>query len=200
MLLNNSKYYYHYFETLLMNHISLEEWTQIFTHFCPIQLNKGERWVSAGDETGKVGLIYSGVLRLYYSDAQGREYNKSFNGPGQAVAPFAELLQGSLSRTYIEALTDSSLLVIEYKDLLMWREQWPGLVYLILKILENLYIEKEQREFDYLQTSLVERYNHFKQRYIHILSDIPQYHIASYLGVSPETLSRIIKKEGLNER
>lgn len=168
------------------------EWRAFERLLEPLKLAKGERFVEPGDATGRVGLVRSGLFRFYYVDADGREATKAFRGPGELAAPYAELLMGVPSRTYIEALEDSELLAARYEDLVALYARHRCWLELGRRVAETFYVTKERREFELLQLPARERYRLFSDEYPGLAGRIPQYHVASYLGITPVALSRLI--------
>jgi CRP-like cAMP-binding protein len=174
------------------------EWAAFEALLSARRLRKGELFIKPGDASGRFGLVRSGLLRFYYVGADGSDATKAFRGPGEFAAAYAEMLMGAPSRTHIEALEDSELLVADYariKGLYRRHAGWQELGRLIA---ENFYINKERREFELLQLSARERYALFDQEYPGLAKRIPQYHVASYLGITPVALSRIVS--GLKRR
>lgn len=182
------------FEPLFKEKISYDLFTQIFSYMTKLEFKKGDFYVRPNDVADKVGLCSKGLFKLYYLDQNGREYIKSFNGEGFVMAPFAEILQSIPSRTYIQALCDSEVYELPYEKVLDLASRDSGAKELLMDILEMLYLEKEQKEFAFLKMSPFERYEAFRQQYAQYLDKIPQFSIASYLGITPEALSRILKR------
>jgi hypothetical protein len=84
--------------------------------------------------------------------------------------------------------------VIYYNDLIVLSEKNIDLLKMILKLVERVYIMKEKREHHLLQLSASERYRIFSQEHPELEKLVKSYHVASYLGITPEALSRIRKK------
>lgn len=104
------------------------------------------------------------------------------------------MLQALPSRTYIQALTESEVAVVNAKEFL---EQTEGKIewqVLQKRIAEWHFIKKENREYEFLKLSATERFENFKSDHHDVYQMIPDYHIASYLGITPQALSRLQKK------
>lgn len=169
-------------------------WRLLEAELRPLSLAKGELFIRPGEPAGRVALVRSGLLRFYYVDQKGAEFTKAFRGPGELAAAFAELLLGVPSRTHVEALEDSRLLACDYARLdraLAGFPEWQRAARLIA---EHFYVVKERREFELLQLSASERYDRFAHEYPGLAARIPQYHVASYLGITPVALSRILAR------
>jgi CRP-like cAMP-binding protein len=171
-----------------------ELWRALEQQLRPMRLAKGEFLVRPGEASGSVGLVRSGMLRFFYTDTEGAEYTKAFRGPGEMAAAFAELLLGVPSRTHIQALEDAELLVCDYARLDHSLSRFPSWQPMARLIAEHFYVVKERREFELLQLSAEDRYRRFAADYPDLMGRIPQYCVASYLGITPVALSRIVSR------
>ncbi|MFD0674720.1 Crp/Fnr family transcriptional regulator [Cohnella sp. GCM10027633] len=145
----------------------------------------------AGEPTADIGFCLSGLFRLYYTTPDGTDYNKNFCGQNEFVASYSSLLMGEPSYFSIQALMDSELLVVRFRDFEALFDRhacWGKLGRLIA---QHMFVSKERRERELLMLSAEERYRQFLGRYKHLENKVPQYHIASYLGITPVALSRI---------
>lgn len=167
------------------------EWRRFEAILRPVRLRRDEFFVRPGEPATRFGLILSGLLRFYYVDRSGREATKAFRGPYEVAAPYAEMLLGAPSRTCIQALEDSQLLVAAHADfrrLYARHACWERVGRLMA---EQFYLAKERREFEFLQLPAQERYLIFKRDFPGLAGRLPQYQIASYLGITAVALSRI---------
>jgi len=154
-------------------------------------LKRGDFFVRAGDAPRTIGFIVSGILRLYYVDDEGNEYTKSFCAENDFVAAYSALLLAQPSRLFIEALEDSRLLIADYSVYRLLCEEHPCWQVVNCKIAEGLFIKKEKRESTLLLDDAKTRYLNFLKEYPGLETRLKQHHIASYLGITPVTLSRI---------
>lgn len=168
-----------------------EQWRRLEGYLRPRRLDKGDFFIEPGQPSTEAAIVVSGLLRFYYTDTEGREATKAFRGPGELVAAYAELLDKRPSRTAIEALEDTELLVVRhdrvtalYKDHACWQEL--GRV-----IAEDHYRQRERREQELLLNSATERWRDFMKEKPELAAKLPQKIIASYLGITPVALSRI---------
>lgn len=169
------------------------EWSKLINMVKLLRLRKYNHFVRIGDVPDKLGLITSGIFRIYFITEQGDERILSFRRENQFLSAFSQFLQGQPSWCGIQALTDSMLLCInlrEYNQLLSDHSCWNKLG---RKYLENLFIEKEKREREFLSEDATARYLSFKQNNPGLEEKVSQYHVASYLGITPVALSRIRK-------
>ena len=153
----------------------------------------GGYFLRASETSRKVGFVTKGLFRIFYTDFEGKEYTKNFKSSGQFIGALASLLLNVPSRLSIAALENSTVLCFDYDKILQIAEHSLSWQRLLRKITEIDYLEKEQRESDLLFYNAKERYQNFIMEHPNWDNRIQQRYIASYLGISPETLSRIRK-------
>lgn len=176
---------------LKYSEIPLEEYEKLksISEICHLQ--KGQFFLQAGQKPDKFGFVVSGILRLFYTDHEANEFNKSFCLEGDFAASYSALLQNKESRLSINALEMTTLIIANYNDYLNLINQHLCWQVLSRKLAEDLFIKKEQKESQFLLDNAEERYLNFLQEYPNLENRIKQYHIASYLGITPVALSRI---------
>ncbi len=174
--------------------ITIEEYEKLINLLKIVHLKKEALFLHAGERTDTFGFVVSGVLRLFYTDAEGNEFNKSFCMARDFVASYSALLLNRESRLSIQALEPTTLMIINYNGFLELASNQLCWEVLSKKIAEQLYIKKEQRESELLLDSAEVRYLNFLRTYPNLENVIKQYHIASYLGITPVSLSRIRAK------
>ncbi len=164
---------------------------QLFS-ICQLKnVKKGESFIQAGELSKDMGFILEGLFRLYYIDEEGNDYTKAFSRTGQFLISYSAIVQERPSFFYIEALQDSQILLFEYQrfsNMIQKDIRWYPFAY---KLLENVYIMKELREKSFLLDNAEQRYRDFKKQYADVENQIKLYHVASFLGIKPETLSRL---------
>lgn len=154
---------------------------------------KYEYFAKAGDHQWHIGYVLDGLFRLFYIDLNGKEYTKNFMMPNHFVAPYNSILRGKPSNLYIQALKDSEVLLIDYNEWMKLADSHYCWQIVLRKITEGAYLQKEKRESDLLFYDAETRYINFKNEFPDLIKHIKQHHMASFLGMSPETLSRIKK-------
>ncbi|MBI5354186.1 MAG: Crp/Fnr family transcriptional regulator [Chloroflexi bacterium] len=155
------------------------------------KLQKNRFLVSAGEVPTTLAFVISGILRLYYISDSGFEFTKSFCVEGDMVAAYTALLNNEPSNLFIQALEDSELLIAnyeEYQSVTAKSSYWQKVNQ---NIAERLFMKKEKRESSLLLDDAQIRYIKFRNEYPGLESRIKQRLIASYLGITPVTLSRI---------
>lgn len=175
-----------------LHSIPAEEWEKAETMFSERTIRKGEFFTRAGDAPKDFAVVRSGFFRLYYQDSDGKEFTKAFRGPWSFAGPYAEMLLGRLSLTYVVATEDSRVFAAEFARLISLYDAHACWQAVGRKIAEALYLEKLKREFEFLQLSARERYEAFVSEFPDYARKVPQYQIASYIGVTPVGLSRLV--------
>jgi len=159
--------------------------------FQPLDLRKNEHFVEAGQTSTTLAFVVHGVMRLYYISEAGEEFTKEFCGENEFVAAYSALLLSKPSRLYIQALEDTKLLIVpfrHYQSLTEGRLCWE---IINRKLVEALFIKKEWRVSSLLLEDAQTRYLNFLAENPGLESRVKQHHIASYLAITPVSLSRI---------
>lgn len=155
-------------------------------------INKGDTIRLAGDDTKTAGLVLSGLLRCYYVDGEGNDITRGFSIPGTLCMDEGMFGYEESIVTW-EVLEESVLMIFDVAKIkeIIGSDMQMQRVYITL--LENALRYKIYRENGFLVENASERYLHFKKLYPEICTKVKQYHIASYLGIKSESLSRIRK-------
>ena len=137
------------------------------------------------------GYIAEGAFREYYTDKNGREFNKAFCFKGDFTGSYYDLHLQQPSSATIEALADSTVILINYKkyqQLVQSDTFWLRVSYTLN---HHLLMRKCEKEMQLLTLTAADRYELLQKRYPELEQLVPSYHIASYLGITPISLSRI---------
>jgi CRP-like cAMP-binding protein len=171
---------------------------------------RNEFFLVQGDRPTHLSFVRDGIFREYFLDSNKKEYNRSFCTKGdlaggyydlpsaplhdpQSAPPF-DLPSVGLSPVSVQALTPGSLLLIpldEFRRLILTDTAWLKAA---REMIHRLLMKKFEREIQLLTLSALERYDLFEQHYPQLLLQVPAYHIASYLGITPISLSRLRSK------
>ncbi|MRR17727.1 MAG: Crp/Fnr family transcriptional regulator [Deltaproteobacteria bacterium] len=160
----------------------------------PCKLQKGQHFLRIGDIPDKMAFVISGIFRVYYNTEEGNERILVFRGENRFLSAYRSVQENEPSWYGIQALEPSFLICMplnELKKHLSEHRCWNDVA---RKYLEDLFIEKEKRERDLLSLDVTNRYLNFQKRYPDVEKRVSQYHIASYLGITPVALSRIRKR------
>jgi CRP-like cAMP-binding protein len=171
--------------------ITEEELKRVEDAVIPKKLRKRQYFLQEGDISHYIGFVVKGCLRLYHIGDDGTEHNLRFSVENWWVADYVSYDADAPSKNNIEALEDSELLLFEKKDFDTLFEEIPCLKRLREKLEKRNFEVHQQRILSNISESAEERYNSFIKSYPHIFNRVPLQMVASYLGVSRETLSRI---------
>ena len=158
------------------------------------RLAAGEFLQRAGDVTRYAAFVASGCLRSYVIDIRGKEHIVQFAPETWWLADAMSLNHRTPSSYFVDALEDSALLLIDGPSHLKLVERVPGYAAAFRTGLQRHAAAKDQRIVSSLSASAEERYLEFLKTYPSIALRVPQSMLASYLGMTPETVSRIRKK------
>lgn len=155
------------------------------------KLKRKEFLLQAGEINQTSAFVLSGCLRSYSLDRNGFEHIIQFAPRGWWVADLHSLVSAEPSKLSIDALEDSTVLCISRKDQEALFTKYPAFERYFRIILENSVAAQHNRLMDYLSLNAQERYEGFCQRYPTLMQTLPQKLIASYIGVTPEFLSKM---------
>lgn len=159
-----------------------------------IKLGKNEFFVRDGEYAQRVGFLRKGVVRAFFLNHEQKEYSKQFFMAPSLVGAYTSLLTKSPNKVAQEALTDCEILVADYSKIEELYDRFHDLERLGRKIAELYFLEKEKKEIEMALLDAEQRYLIMREQFPGIESVIPQYYVASYLGISPTQLSRIRRK------
>lgn len=154
--------------------------------------------VHAGEKWDKVFFIHLGIIRLFYTDNEGREFNKGFFKEGQLAWPVAPSARNNNSLFSIAAQEDIEISVCGFSDFHAWLAGHGLWERFALPYAEFFAEEKFLREYEFLTNSATERFQNFRAENPELARRIPDYHLASYLGITNVSLSRIKKSIRFN--
>ncbi len=174
--------------------LSDEEAEIISSAFKEKQLKKKEYLLKKGDSSHYMRFISSGCLKVFSLDNDGNEGILQFGVNGWWVNDLYGYLTGQPSSYFIQAITNSTVLQVHKNVLDQLFNQIPSLDRFWRIKIQNAYIALQERTMNLMRESAEERYARFISQYRDMEQSIPQYMIASYLGVTPEHLSAIRKK------
>lgn len=158
------------------------------------KLEAGTQIVKLGEVPSKMYMLRTGIIRCYLSTESGKEFNKSFYLPTCMVASLTALLKGTPSIFVFETVTECKLYEVDYIKFKKLCAKKPKVNQLYTRVLESVYIKYEKRLVELISLDATERYIELQSQIPEVDELIPQYHIASYLGITPVQLSRIRKK------
>lgn len=177
-----------------------EEFAHGANFFIPKKIRKTHFLLQAGEVCRHMAFINKGCLRSYSIDAEGEEHVVQFAIEDWWITDPYSYLTAEPSSYNIDALQDSDLLLLDkscYEKLML---ELPKFERFFRVLLENKYIASQRRITAALSASAEERYLNFIKNYPAFAQRIPQRHIASYLGITPQSLSRLRKELSEKEK
>jgi len=173
--------------------VTEEEWTFHRNMLSRRKLFKGEFLTKSGDITRGVSFVNRGSLRAYWL-TDGCDTTKNFFFENEYACDYESFLTQKPSRLTIKAMEDCELLELNYNNVQQLYERYPVWQKYGRLIAEALFTHVSKRSHDLLLKSPEELYLDLMQSRPHIIERVPLLHIASYLGIQPESLSRIRKR------
>lgn len=149
-----------------------------------------------GDICQSYTFILEGCVRMYYTDEKGKEHNIQFASENEWISDIGSLHNQVPSRMSIEAIEPSHILQIAREDLWYLYTNYHVIDHNFRVIVEDNFIEMQNRVLQNISSTAYERYASFLEHYPQLSNRLPNIQIASYLGITPEFLSKI-KAENL---
>lgn len=171
------------------------EWARFLARLQIRHTRKGELLFKEGERSNLIGFVAKGLIYTIYQNSDGKERVKNFAWEGRLISPWVSILDGkpasfsaiSLEPSYIVAM-DGKIFKEEFQNRHICWERFSR------ACTERVLFEREKREREFLMCSTFERYQEFLIQYRDITERIPQHLIASYLGITPVALSRLLSE------
>lgn len=183
------------FAKYLQNQIQLndQELEMILKVCVSRRLRKNQYLLQEGDVWRYNAFITSGCLRTYSINDKLQEHIINFAIENYWIGDRDSLLNGTPSRYNIDAIEDSELLLISKDDFAVLMKSIPQFQDLVNLIIERSFAASQDRINSSISLNAEEKYATFLKKQPNIANRVPQHMVASYLGITPETLSRIRK-------
>ena len=163
-------------------------------YIIPKKLRKKQYLLQEGDVCKYVTFVEKGMLRSYALDEKGTEKIFQFAPEGWWISDMYSFITAESATLSIDALEDSELVLISKSSLDELRDKIPSFMAFSLNQIQTAYIALQRRLFDMVNLSTAEKYTKLVQTYPDIVQRAPQHMIASYLGLTPEALSRVRRR------
>lgn len=158
------------------------------------KLKKKEFLVQEGNLCHHTYFVNKGALRTYFVDSKGFEHNMQFAIEDWWAGDMHSVLKEKPSRFYIVAMEDTELLSLEKQDQEKLFQRVPKFERFFRHLLQNAFVAFQDRILAGMSETAEERYLNFRKKYPAMDGRFPQNQIASFLGITPESLSRIRKQ------
>jgi len=165
----------------------------ILNEFEPKKVKKKTNLLSDGEIAKEMYFITKGCLRSYYVK-EGVDISAYFYTEGMFAGAYDSFISRQPSRHYIETLENSELLIINYAKFQILFDKFPKMNEFILKILENRFTSLHKLFTSQILDTPQERYLYLLKNNPDLINRIPQHQIATFLGITPVSLSRIRKR------
>ncbi|VAW88596.1 cAMP-binding proteins - catabolite gene activator and regulatory subunit of cAMP-dependent protein kinases [hydrothermal vent metagenome] len=176
-----------------------EEWNYVCSKFTKLTVKKGEIVHHAGDVFNEIWFIKSGLARSYFIDMNGKDFTwqlyfrgKSKHGLNHFMDDSVSHYENSGSMLNFEILEDSVFYVVQLKEMDMFLstdKKWENLARIWLH--DTYFAATYKRVISLMSESANDRYKRLLEEYPSIFKQVKSYHIASYLGIAPQTLSKL---------
>jgi len=168
-----------------------EAWKDIAPLFSLRSLEPGDFLLRSGQKATHLAFILRGVLRELFITDDGKEFNKAFVTANSITGSMMDILSGCESKASIQALSQTQLMVAVYDDCVSFSHKHLCIERFLMQFTQQLFMKKAQREYELMCMDATQRYVKLITEQPQIEQIVPQYHIASYLGITPVSLSRI---------
>ncbi|MBF8247297.1 MAG: Crp/Fnr family transcriptional regulator [Bacteroidetes bacterium] len=174
--------------------LTQEEFNLCGQFFTPRNLKKRQFLLQEGDVCKYLAFVNSGCLREYTVDQKGEEHIIQFAIQDWWISDLNSFLSGATSTHNVDAMQDSEVLILEKEARDKMLEAVPKMERFFRLLLEANHVATHKRINASLSATAEERYLAFIKTYPALVEQVPQSQIASYLGITPQSLSRIRKE------
>lgn len=173
--------------------VGLDDLSKISSLFKPVTLKKGDFFLKTGRLSDRLGFVQSGIIREYVN-LDDKEVTKWISTKGYFVVDLASFVFDKSARWNIQALTDCEIYIINKKDYQKIGEVVPRWMELEKLFIAKCFTVLEDRVLQHLSLTAEERYHQLYDFNKELFQQVPLQYLASMLGMTPETFSRIRKK------
>jgi CRP/FNR family transcriptional regulator, anaerobic regulatory protein len=188
------------FTELIQQHfgpLSTEDLNTIRMYFRKEKLIKNEFFTKSDLVCNRLSVIKSGVLRIY-TLSDGREITQWLSVPDSFITEAVGFFFNQPNRWNIQAFTEVELLTITKTDYQKLCKEFPKWLEIEKQFIIKCFMMMEDRIFSHLSMTAEERYNRYFDHHKELFTKVPLQYIASVLGMTPETFSRIRKRQAEN--
>ncbi|HXC03196.1 MAG TPA: Crp/Fnr family transcriptional regulator [Bacteroidia bacterium] len=169
----------------------LELWVSLLV---PRKVLKQEFILKQGEICTYAAFVCKGCMRLYTMDAKGREHILMFAPEDWWIGDMESSSKQIPSQCYIDAIEDTDILMMDMKSQYRLFSEIPAVTLFFQELIQNRQAASQRRIIHSMSSTAEERYLDFIKAFPSLTQRVPQHMIASYLGIAPESLSRIRKQ------
>ncbi|WP_067145373.1 Crp/Fnr family transcriptional regulator [Pseudotamlana agarivorans] len=170
--------------------ISDDEFTFIVSHFTFENYKKNDFLIQEGEHVNHCYYVISGLLKLIFNDKNGKQHIVSFAMEDWWESDFSAYFKQTKSNMSLQCIEDTCVYSISFKNYQKLSTELPKMERFFLLKSHSGHIASQQRILSFLNSNAKERYEQLLNQYPSLLQRVPKTLLASYLGVSRETLSR----------
>ncbi|MCU0239036.1 MAG: Crp/Fnr family transcriptional regulator [Pyrinomonadaceae bacterium] len=167
-----------------------EEFDYVFSHFKTKKLKKHQFLVQAGDIVPNEFFVVKGLIKAYQIDESGKEHIIKFAMENWWITDYQAFFNQSRATLYVDCVEDVEMLCLSLENREKLCSELHKIEHFFLQKTSSAYISMQRRILSLLNSNAKERYEQLLQQYPQLFQRVPKTLIASYLGVSRETLSR----------
>ena len=164
------------------------------------QLPARTMFLQCGEIAVQCGTVLTGLVREAIPLEDGREVTRGFLGPGDFVGSLSDLLSGQPSLSSVIVEKETRAVVLPWRRVRELVAERPAWAEFYARVTERLYLAKAAREYELLALDAEARYRRFRTMYAALEPSIALRHVASYVGITPEHLSRLRRRLWAAER
>ena len=163
-----------------------------------IEINKNEFIIEPDQKIDKVFFVINGLMRSFYVDRNGKEHTLQFANKFSWISDYISLYENKNSKLFIQAVTDCVIIEFNISNIYNLCNKYSQISSLYRRGLEEHVAKLGSRVINQLQFTAEERYDMFLKAYPGVEQIATNYHIASYLGITQQSLSRIRAEKNIN--
>jgi CRP-like cAMP-binding protein len=168
-----------------------EQTKKFFESTVKVTYKRNEYFSTIKNPSTSIAFVAKGLFRVYIIDRDGNEATLNFRGENIPMSSYGAILLDQIEPVYIQALEDSEIYTITRTDFFKYLESDNKMKDMFQKITELDCLRLRKREFSFLQDDAKTRYLNFLKDFQPFVDRIKLRYVASYLGITPEALSRI---------
>jgi len=172
-------------------HLNEQEQHRVLLAFTTQEIKRKDFFLRAGEVCKQVAFVLNGCLRSYAVDEQGFEHNLQFAPEGWWMTDMNSIIHGTAARLNIDAIEDTQALLLSRDQQERLLKEVPKLERFFRIISEKSMAGSHKRLIDQVSVNAKQRYLNFCTQYPGLIQRLPQKQIASYIGVTPEFLSKL---------
>lgn len=176
---------------VLDNDITDDQLNEVKAYFRTERFKKRTTIFRPGDKNTRHYFVVNGLIRLYLINAEGKEFNVLFAKENQVLG---DLVTPQATSFYLAAVEDTTVYSIDEKAMNLLSKLATTLNWNQNQHMRRSYVFIQKRLVSILSKTAEENYVEFRDKNPDLIQRLPQYHVASYLGISPEFLSKVIAK------